>query len=344
MVTVYFGTNRNLTGTKASPDFGQGFNPDGPAAIRFGYAEVPESCFTDDKKLKDIKITVAPESIDVGARSKVVTGSAAVFDHVRDKMKKHSRDTVAFIHGYANSFRNALRHAAFLKVSYTSIPFNMFLFSWPSDGEMVPYMSYYSDRNDAEVSGPAMARTFLKLRDFLRGKDPEELCDQRIHLMAHSMGNYAFRHAVQGIRAELGDEMPRVFDNIFLLAADEDDDAFEHDHKMRLLPKLGRAVHIYFNPNDRALLISDTTKRNPDRLGSDGPRLIDDLPRKVVLVDCREVAGIDPRDKNGHDAHRYAAEVVTDINEVLRGTLPDQIPGRVYTPAVRAYRIRKRSA
>ena len=52
MVMVFFGTNRNMTGTPEEIEFGDGFNPDGPGALRFGWADVPESCFDDDTKLQ----------------------------------------------------------------------------------------------------------------------------------------------------------------------------------------------------------------------------------------------------------------------------------------------------
>ena len=339
--TVYFATNRDLIGTEKHADFGETFNPDGPAALRFGRAEVPESCFGDDKRLKDIRIEAAPEKLEAADGRKPLLGSAKIFDAVRREMQREKRDAAVFVHGYANTFRNALRHAAVLRATYNAAPLTMFLVSWPSDGKMVPYMSYYSDRTDAKISGLAMGRAFIKLADYLNGKRPDEWCGQRLHLIAHSMGNYALRHAMQGIRGELGDEPPRLFDNVFLFAADEDDDSFEHDHKLRLLPRIARAVQVYFNPGDQALLISDKTKGNPDRVGSDGPRLADDLPRKLTLVDCRDVARSDPRDEHGHDYHRYVPEVVADVNAVLKGALPDEIPGRVYVPEARAYRIQR---
>ena len=34
---------------------------------------------------------------------------------------------------------------------------------------------------------------------------PGEYCDQRLHLMAHSVGNYAFRYGLFAIRAQLAD-------------------------------------------------------------------------------------------------------------------------------------------
>jgi esterase/lipase superfamily enzyme len=33
---------------------------------------------------------------------------------------------------------------------------------------------------------------------------PEECCDQRLHLMAHSVGNYEFWHGLYAISAQLG--------------------------------------------------------------------------------------------------------------------------------------------
>ena len=63
MVMVFFGTNRNMTGTPEEIEFGDGFNPDGPGALRFGWADVPESCFDDDTKLGDIRIDVLPERL-----------------------------------------------------------------------------------------------------------------------------------------------------------------------------------------------------------------------------------------------------------------------------------------
>lgn len=102
-------------------------------------------------------------------------------------------------------------------------------------------------------------------------------------------------------------------------------------------------MHVYFSPDDRALLISDTTKRNPDRLGSDGPRLVDDLPRKVLLVDCRDV---DNSSEDGwpdfqvHQYYRLRPEVIEDMTAVIAGTSPESVPNRDYFPAARTYRIR----
>jgi esterase/lipase superfamily enzyme len=338
MVTVYFATNRNLTGTAEKPSFGSTFNAHGPHAVRFGWAEV-----TGDK-LEELDINVCDEVLQTASAADQVFGSRELFGQVMRKMAKHSRDTLIYVHGFGFSFEDAIRRSAALKLKYSAgNPINVFAFTWPGDGKMIPFVSYYSDRSDARNSGMAMARTFLFMKDFLgrmRLSD-QAFCNQRLHVLAHSMGNYALRHGLQGIRNELSDKIPRIFDNIILAAADEDDDAFELDDKFRKLPRLARRVHIYFSPHDRALLISDKTKRNPDRLGSDGPRLIDDLPRKVVLIDCREVDHAEG-DIQVHQYYRLKREVVEDISAVLAGTAPEDIDHREHNTATRTYRIRRR--
>ena len=162
------------------------------------------------------------------------------------------------------------------------------MFSWPADGAIVPFISYASDRDDARSSAKAIARALQRFLAYLAELErkvragemkPEELCRANIHLIAHSMGNYALRNALQALISDYGGRtMPRVFKTIFLMAADEDNDAFEHDGKLARLPELAEQVCVYFARNDGALVISDVSKGNPDRLGATGPRTLTALP------------------------------------------------------------------
>jgi esterase/lipase superfamily enzyme len=254
-------------------------------------------------------------------------------------MTVKARDTVVFIHGYNVSFKEALTAAARLKLSFSTDAggpgINVVLFSWPSDGSMMPFIAYANDRQDAAASGPAFARGLLKLGDFLRGSTSEEACDQRIHLIAHSMGNYVLRHTVQEIVAQSSGRPVRLFDQVLLMAADEDDDAFELSYKLKPLPRLAKRVSVYFNNNDRAMAISDKTKGNPDRLGDDGPRVPRGIPGKVTLIDCTPVV-------EGLVEHSYYIDtptVVADMKEVLIGTPSDEIAGRRYLQETNRYRL-----
>ena len=142
---------------------------------------------------------------------------------------------------------------------------------------------------------------------------------------------------MQALRIQVAGRPPRLFDQIFLMAADEDDDTFEHTYKLALLPAFAQRVNVYFNNNDRAMLISDTTKGNPDRLGADGPRLPRNIPGKVSLIDVTPVV-------TGLVEHSYyndSPRVVSDIIAVLEGGEPDTLKGRQYIFETNRYRLLK---
>ena len=340
MAKVYFGTNRKPNRKKAPNDFGSGFSEDGLANLRFGMAEVTGDEF--DK----YELYLAPERLTVDYDRKIkgasgsVLGSKNVFKRVRDKMQQHQRDTVVFVHGYNVSFHEALTSAARLKRNLSTAEggpgVNVVAFSWPSDGSMMPYIAYGNDRQDAAASGPAFARGLLKLADFLRGSTPEEACQHKIHLVAHSMGNYVLRHTVQEYMRQSAGRPVRLFDQVFLMAADEDDDAFERDYKLKPLPRLAKRVNVYFNNEDRAMAVSDKTKGNPDRLGDDGPRVPRGIPGKVSLIDVTPVV-------DGLVEHSYfldSPRVVEDMIEVLSGRASKEIGGRDYDPETNRYRLK----
>ena len=208
--------------------------------------------------------------------------------------------------------------------NFESIDVKVALFSWPSDGSNFPFLAYKSDRDDAKASGLAFGRGILFLAKYLHDLTADQNCGQNLHLVAHSMGNYVLRHALQKMIKELSGRLPRVFEHIFLMAADEDEDAFEHAHKLKLLPNLAKEVHVYFNRGDRPLHVSDFTKGNPPRLGTDGVRLPGAMPGKVNQIDCSKVV------EGGLEHSYYLKEpaVVADMKAVLRGEEPDAIENR----------------
>lgn len=342
MTRVYFGTNRKPNRKRNPNNFGRGFSHDGLANLRFGMADV--ELVGDDLASYELQIATEKLITDKSRNVKDATGSTLgsqdVFQRVRQEMTEHASDTVVFIHGYNVSFAEALTSAARLKRNFSNHNkgpgVNVVLFSWPSDGSMMPYIAYANDRQDAAASGPAFARGLLKLGDFLRGMTPEQACGRRVHLVAHSMGNYVLRHTVREYVAQSQGRPARLFDQMFLMAADEDDDAFEHEYKLKLLPRLAKRVNVYFNNEDMAMAISDKTKGNPDRLGDDGPRIPRGVPGKVSLIDCTEVV-------DGLVEHFYflnTPEVVADMRKVLVGVPSDQIPDRDYLQETNRYRLR----
>ncbi len=347
--SVYFATNRaelrNAEGMTIG--FGDDLNPVSPAYLRFGSAEVtPPGRKNADWATS--KVYPAPEvipGVTTGdAEAERLLGSQAVFEELRKKLLAAGKarggvDLILLIHGYASSFNNALERAAEIKRAYATRQraVEVAVFSWPSDGSLTPLIAYKSDRDDARNSAKAVARALLFFLDYLNRIATKDLCNARLHLLAHSMGNYVLRNALQAMLSEYGSRrLPRAFRNIFLCAADEDDDALSDPYKLGRLPEMAEAVQVYFAGSDRALLISDITKGNPDRLGSAGPRTLTGLPQKITLIDCDNVCATTPLEAN-HQYYRKRPEVVADIRAVLDGTRPENIAGRQWVPARGAF-------
>jgi len=211
------------------------------------------------------------------------------------------------------------------------------VFTWPSDGSAFPWKAYISDRHDAKASGFAFARGMMMLRDFLREGKP---CGQRVHLMAHSMGNYVCRHMVQELRKMSGGNLPLLFDTVFHMAADEDDDTYEDDFKMRPMLKMARAIKIYFNKHDKALMGSDLTKGQPDRLGNTGLRQVMDLPHKITQIDVSSVENDIILDSDlNHSYLAYNDTVADDLVYVLEGKNPNEIAHRIWDGRKNKFRL-----
>jgi esterase/lipase superfamily enzyme len=304
MTVVYFGTNRRPNNASKPTAFGGEFSQNGLADLRFGEATVTT------KKVQEIR--TYPEKLSLKTPT---LGSTNLFDSLRQRMKDKKKDVLLYIHGFNVDFNEALIAAGQMATKYrigsSANKPEVVLFSWPSDGK---FTHYPSDRHDAQSSGKAVARGIEKVVRFLKDLAECDSCGRKIHLLAHSMGNYVLRHALTELATQ-SNRLPGIIDQIILAAADEDDDALERRDKLARLHELCNRVTVYYNAGDLALAGSDITKGNPDRLGSNGPKNSRALHRKFVAVNCENHA-------SGLTEHSYYLdnkEVRTDISMVLAG-------------------------
>jgi esterase/lipase superfamily enzyme len=364
-VTVYFATNRQPVLDAAGNIAGFGADP-GPIdgyAVRFGKAEVTVDLAAATNTMVPGSLYVAPEILTPPPQVAPTFGSHTIFDQVRRDMKNHARPTIVFIHGFANTFQASIErggwNAAFLAAG--GFDANMFVFSWPSGGDLVvgeplPYAAYEHDRGTAASAGPAIARTMRILHDFVDGLDPSDRCQQELHLLCHSMGVYALRNGLQAwlslparvsprtsatqssIRrlssiaapGAVPTDVRRTFDRIVLAAGDEDDDTFDDVAKMELLPRLGNAVTVYHNRKDWVLnTLSSVTKFNGPRLGTNGPDNMGTISDKVTAVDVTDIDDFG-QDPEGHQYYRIFPEIRDDLVGVFSGKLPTQFPKRQF--------------
>ena len=358
-VTVYFATNRQpmlAAGSEQIIDFSSELGPTGGLDVRYGSAKVDVDLTAKSTNIVAGSLVVAEQRLLFAAGEEPTFGSTTIFDAVRAEMMGANRPTLAFIHGFSNSFTDAIERAGWILVFY-GIEANMFVFTWPSIaspiGIPLPYNDYTHDRANAAASGPAIARTIRRLHDYVDRLARAQRCDQSIHLLCHSMGNYVLRNALQAlmrlpdpgfdvtgdvrIMSSLSTDAPdpsvlrRSFDKIVLAAADEDADAFDDPLKLKYLPRIGQSVTLYHNRKDWILnTLSASTKFNGPRLGNDGPDNMGSINDKVTAVDASEVVTFSD-DPQSHQYYRIFPAVRDDIVAVLKGTPQNAVPNR--TPA-----------
>ncbi len=369
MSTIFFATNRDVKHetSKNANNFGDRFNALGPQCFRVGTVEVTlngDPLSTDDDVWEVGRCELFTEKLDSASEGGALLGSAKMFDELRGLLKDNTCDVIIFLHGFANDFPGTARRAASLQELYgdggkSAI---VVMFSWPSNGEVFPSYEYFSDRDDAEASGLAMGRALKRLAEFLerlrhedaakirearsRGEVPDEKvlrqCQRKLHLVAHSMGNWALRHAINKFAQENDGRVPRLLDHVFLMAADEDADALARPEKLAKLLRLANRVHVYNARDDVALQVSDRTKGNPDRLGTDGPENLDLLDERVIAIDCSDIS--DTITAHGrHQYYRLRPEAIEDVVATLRGEPQEDREGRVTIRPGRSWRLRDRA-
>jgi esterase/lipase superfamily enzyme len=360
-ITVYFATNRQplladdgktITGFDSEP------GPIGGYAVRFGQAQVTVDLAKEKNDIDWKSLFVAPEVLTPAPGAPPVFGSRTIFEALRQNMADQKRPTLVFIHGFSNSFQDAIERAGWNSAFLAQGGFdaNIFVFTWPSRGGALggavplPYIDYEHDRGTAAASGPALARTLRILYDYVDKLTRTDWCFQQLHLLCHSMGNYVLRNGLQAwlklpdpttdinstargltfVDRAARDPIVarRTFDQIVLAAADEDDDAFDDGDKLEFLPRLGNAVTVYHTRKDWVLnTLSSKTKFNGPRLGTNGPDNMAGISDKVSTVDVSDVFDYGD-DIEGHQYYRKVPAIRDDIAAVLAGKRPTEIPNR----------------
>ncbi|WP_376093240.1 alpha/beta hydrolase [Roseomonas sp. CCTCC AB2023176] len=334
--TVYFATNRRVTGNGLDPsDYaGEAGPTTGPAGLTFGMAMVEGT---------DIPNLAAGHIL---ALDKVGRGSftSAVGDDIAG-----GRNLLVFIHGFANSFTDSVTRAAFNREflaasGEAAADCTVLCLSWPSGGAVVrekdvlggilllpvtlagilagalasPLTNgYVADKAAADASGPDAVRILSGLRPIA---DEVRAAGGRVFLLVHSMGHRVLRAAVSGLVGG-----PPLFDEVFLAAADT-----EHAEDgagppfLRNLRALASRVTQYASTADDILRLSQVVNRQ-QRLGRDGPIDRTDAtaypPPQYRLVDCSAVRDDGPGQgiDTSHQYYRRVPAVRDDIARAMAG-------------------------
>lgn len=281
-----------------------------------------------EKKLMDSPLT-----------SNNLGGTQRMFYDLYKEMSatKERNDVLIFIHGFAYTFDEELEAILELKKLYIDnpkSPVNHILFiSWPASSTVFP-LTYFDDKAASINTGSSLVRLFYFytqfLKDLFSDKDLAP-CNQRIHIMAHSMGNRVLQSMLYSLKTE---NILRVIDQVILCSADVSYRVFDASEDSFIkLPALANRISVYVNKKDAVLAISQFSKNilSP-RLGKMGPSGLSDKPEIVSVIDCtNSKSDLKTGFKfqvGSHWLYLSSSAVQADILAVLNDTDQNLIPNR----------------
>jgi esterase/lipase superfamily enzyme len=219
----------------------------------------------------------------------LLSGTEYMFYDLYTTMKSGGNvksDVMFFIHGYQTTHEDEKQHIIKLNDLYvggkSSVKHLIYL-SWPTSNSKI--LTYWGDKEDAIVTGQALTRIYLKMNKFfytMFKTYEQENCKQKIHIMAHSMGNQVLKQMMGCLNEKY---IIPFIGEIILLHADVSANSFEISEPFTKLHKLGQRTHAYIHRGDDALTISTTTKNLSKRLGKAGPSNIKELSQSTFIVD-----------------------------------------------------------
>ena len=301
---VWFGTNRRPI-DPADPS--QGFGPEDDRQLYYGTCGVlvPKSHKIGSVGSSWWRRWLRGEDDRLKLQAIEAMATEAFWSSIHNEMALIShgkRTAVVFIHGYNVAFEAAAIRAAQIGFDLR-VPGIMAFYSWPSQASL---LGYTADEATIEAS-EAFITTFLT--DLAACPEVE-----RVHVIAHSMGNRGLLRAVQRIvgRAEEAASVP--FGHVVLAAPDVDARVFGDLAALYL--RVARRTTLYASSKDRALKSSG---------------LIHDAPCAGYTPPVTTVSGIDTVEVSnvdltflGHGYFAAARDLLHDLHDLLVNDLPPE--------------------
>ena len=308
-VRVYYGTNRAETHeTKPALFYGNA-----RADLQYGYLDV-----TIPRSHQEAELETQPRWVEFtfGADQAAMRAQYILLDKVMPLEKSEfvrslrqqigdarSKDVFIFVHGFNNTFEDAARRTAQMAydLDFDGTPM---MYSWPSQGSAT---AYAVDEAAVGISG-------RRLADFM-DTIVAQAGAQRIHLIAHSMGNRALLEALQTYLAKRApDNRRHIFGQIVFTAPDVDRDYFTD--AIQSMAESAERITLYASDNDLALRSSQFIHGAP-RAGTAGDVIV-----KLAGLDSIDMSSV-PADALGHSYFAANSGAIYDIFRLLwRGDPP----------------------
>lgn len=287
LVEVFYGTNRAPTGRSEPTEYYGGER----GALETGVVTVS---VPEDRELGSIpkpsiwrlEFRPDPQKHVIVTDLQAFPNLAAFTTRLRETVRaSERREAFVYIHGFNNDFDAAAERTAQLAVDL-ELDGAPILYSWPSRGRVFGYIA-----DGASVVRPVV----LDLERFLT-LIAQESGAERIHVVAHSMGNRYLMAALEEMAEDRRGSAPPLFDEVVFAAPDVDSDDFAA--RLPGVQSLGDRMTLYASAEDRALLLSKRLNGGYRRAG--------DAAAPVVLsgldtVDTTPAPRSNLRQGAGHD-------------------------------------------
>jgi esterase/lipase superfamily enzyme len=272
---VWYGTNREPIDPS---NINKGYGPDRSSVVHYGFCDVVIP------KFHDIGSVGEPwwKRFPLFWRNNRLKVSRTELLQIEDYWKEihelfssipsDDRSLLIFLHGYNVTFDEAATRAAQLGFDLSVRGVTAF-FSWPSKGSI---KGYAADCASIEASEEDIAN-FISNMASSSGAE-------KIHLIAHSMGNRGLLRAFSSAISSASKKMKTQLNQIFLAAPDVDVDLFKR--LSHVYVAASERTTMYVSSKDKALLSSGIIHDFP-RAGFSPPITI------VTGIDTIEVSKID---------------------------------------------------
>ena len=223
-----------------------------------------------------------------------------------------NRQLMVFIHGYCATFRDAARRTAQMAYDMNYQGPAMF-FSWPAGSEHEAFQeraNYLKDLRRAEESDEDLITVIESISRYSGA--------QRVHLVAHSMGNFVLTEALKTIddRRRETQTPPKYFDQVVMAAPDLNAKEFITPKSDRVRA-YGRRFTVYASRHDKALKLSKTVN------GFEPLGLLNDYSRQGAVAKLYELVDASTAESSwfdsGHVYYGDMPEMLIDLAFVFRG-------------------------
>jgi esterase/lipase superfamily enzyme len=219
------------------------------------------------------------------------------------------RMALVFLHGFSVTFEEAAIRAAQIGFDL-KIPGITAFYSWPSKGRL-SLLDYNADEATIEASAGKITEFLVEVS--------QQADAERVHVIAHSMGNRGLLNSMQGIVAAAARAAKKPFRHLVFAAPDVDAAVFRRLAKAH--NDVAEHATLYVSSRDRAVQSSGLLHDQP-RAGFVPPVTV------VDGIDTIEVSNVDLT-LLGHGYYGAAEGVLYDMRELLVHDSPPDVRSRI---------------